>query len=224
MKGWLTIYTSDDEKSPFTKLSARAQISNKIKQLIDQYKDEELSIILTGHSLGATLSVISAFDIVENITREIPVSAIVFGCPKVGNKSFKNRVNLHPNLKILHVRNVIDTIPLYPARLMGYVHIGTELEIDSRKSPYLKHSRHVGDWHNLQAMLHIVNGWQGIKEEFRLVIERSIALVNKSCDYLKEECLVPPSWWVEKNKGMVLNERGEWVLAGPEEGPVPEFD
>uniref|UniRef100_A0A803M6J2 Phospholipase A1 n=1 Tax=Chenopodium quinoa TaxID=63459 RepID=A0A803M6J2_CHEQI len=150
--------------------------------------------------------------------------AIIFGCPKVGNKRFKERVDAHPNLKILHVRNVIDTIPLYPARLMGYVHIGIELEINSRKSPFLKASRHVGDWHNLQAMLHIVNGWQGFTEEFRLVVERSIALVNKSCDYLKEECLVPPSWWVEKNKGMVLNEQGEWVLAGPEEIPVPEYD
>uniref|UniRef100_A0A803N7I4 Phospholipase A1 n=1 Tax=Chenopodium quinoa TaxID=63459 RepID=A0A803N7I4_CHEQI len=177
-----------------------------------------------GHSLGATLSVLSAFDIAENVTREIPVSAIIFGCPKVGNKRFKERVDAHPNLKTLHVRNVIDTIPLYPARLMGYVHIGIELEIDSRKSPFLKASRHVGDWHNLQAMLHIVNGWQGFKEEFRLVVQRSIALVNKSCDYLKEECLVPPSWWVEKNKGMVLSEQGEWVLAGPEEIPVPEYD
>ncbi|XP_021743019.1 phospholipase A1-IIdelta-like [Chenopodium quinoa] len=224
MQGWLTIYTSDDPKSPFTKLSARAQLLNKIKQLVEQYKDEDLSIIFTGHSLGATLSVLSAFDIAENVTREIPVSAIIFGCPKVGNKRFKERVDAHPNLKTLHVRNVIDTIPLYPARLMGYVHIGIELEIDSRKSPFLKASRHVGDWHNLQAMLHIVNGWQGFKEEFRLVVQRSIALVNKSCDYLKEECLVPPSWWVEKNKGMVLSEQGEWVLAGPEEIPVPEYD
>lgn len=224
MRGWLTIYTSDDPKSPFTKLSARTQLLNKIKQLIDRYKDYDLSIIFTGHSLGATLSVLSAFDIAENVTREIPVSAIIFGCPKVGNKRFRDRVESLPNLKILHVRNVIDTIPHYPVRLMGYVHIGTELEIDSRKSPFLKESRHVGDWHNLQAMLHIVNGWQGIKEEFQLVVQRSIALVNKSCDYLKEECLVPPSWWVEKNKGMVLNEQGEWVLAGPEEGPIPEYD
>ncbi|KNA13025.1 hypothetical protein SOVF_120360 [Spinacia oleracea] len=224
MKGWLTIYTSDDPKSPYTKLSARAQLETKIKQLIDKYKDENLNVIFTGHSLGATLSVLSAFDIAENLTRDIPVSAIIFGCPKVGNKRFKERVDSHSNLKILHVRNVIDTIPHYPARLMGYVHIGTELEIDSRKSPFLKESRHVGDWHNLQAMLHIVNGWQGVREEFRLVIQRSIALVNKSCDYLKEECLVPPSWWVEKNKGMVLNDRGDWVLAGPEEIPLPEYD
>ncbi|KAL2937423.1 Phospholipase A1-IIdelta [Bienertia sinuspersici] len=224
MRGWLTIYTSDDPKSPFTKLSARSQLLKKIKLLIDKYKDEELSIIFTGHSLGATLSVLSAFDVAENITSDIPVSAIVFGCPKVGNKRFKERFDSYPNLKVLHVKNTIDLIPHYPARLMGYVHLGTELNIDTRKSHYLKHSKDPGNWHNLQAMLHVVNGWHGMKRQFELIIKRSIALVNKSCDYLKEECLVPPSWWVEKNKGMLLNEEGEWVLAYPEECPIPEFD
>ncbi|XP_021775866.1 phospholipase A1-IIdelta-like isoform X7 [Chenopodium quinoa] len=224
MEGWLTIYTSEDPKSPFTKLSARTQLLTKLKQLIDQYKDEDISITFAGHSLGATLSVVSAFDVVENLTKEIPVSAIVFGCPKVGNKAFKKRFDSYPNLKVLHVRNMIDLIPLYPFKLLGYVNIGIDLEIDTRKSSFLKDSKNPSDWHNLQAMLHAVNGWQGVKEEFKLVIKRSIALVNKSCDFLKEECLVPPSWWVEKNKGMVLNEDGDWVLASPEEVPTPEFD
>ncbi|KNA23169.1 hypothetical protein SOVF_027230 isoform A [Spinacia oleracea] len=223
MAGWLTLYTSEDPKSPFTKLSARTQLLTKLKQLIDQYKDEEISITFAGHSLGATLSIVSAFDIVENLTTDIPVTAIVFGCPKVGNKAFQKRFESYTNLKVLHVRNVIDLIPLYPFKLLGYVNIGTDLEIDTRKSKFLKDSKNPSDWHNLQAILHIVNGWQGVKEEFKLVIKRSIALVNKSCDYLKEECLVPPAWWVEKNKGMLLNQDGDWVLATPEELPTPEF-
>ncbi|KAK9689931.1 hypothetical protein RND81_09G092000 [Saponaria officinalis] len=224
MRGWLTMYTSDDPKSPFTKLSARTQLITIIKQLLKKHKHENLSIIFTGHSLGATLSVISAFDIVENLTTEIPVSAIVFGCPKVGNKSFKERFYSHNKLKVLHVKNTIDLIPHYPPRLMHYVHLGVELEIDTRKSHYLKNSTKTDDLHNLQAMLHVVNGWHGVHREFKLVIPRSIALVNKSCDFLKEECLVPPCWWVEKNKGMVLNEFGEWVLTRPEKEPTPEFD
>ncbi|GMG98521.1 hypothetical protein Nepgr_000361 [Nepenthes gracilis] len=228
MRGWLTMYISDDPKSPFTKLSARAQLLRKIEQLIDKYKDEELSISFTGHSLGASLSVLSALDVAENLSREIPVTAFVFGCPKVGNKPFNNRVNSHPNLKVLHIRNVIDVIPHYPSRLIGYVYTGTELEIDTRKSPHLKDSKNPSDWHNLQAMLHTVNGWAGAAEgaEFKEKIKRSLALVNKSCDFLKEECLVPGSWWIEKNKGMILKEDGEWVMSEPDEGdlPVPEFD
>lgn len=226
MEGWLSMYVSDNPKSPFVKLSSRQQLLATISELSNKYRDEKLSITITGHSLGGSLSILSAFDLVENgIASDIPVSAIVFGCPQVGNRAFKERVESHRNLKILHVRNTIDLIPLYPNKLLGYVNIGTELVIDTRKSPSLKDSKNPSDWHNLQAILHAVAGWNGKKNEFDLKVKRSLALVNKSCDFLKEECLVPSLWWVEKNKGMVLDENGEWVLAPPsdEDLPVPEF-
>ncbi|GLT32502.1 hypothetical protein SLA2020_071670 [Shorea laevis] len=224
MLGWMTIYVSDDPKSEFTKLSARAQLLGKIKSLIEQYKDDNLSIIFTGHSLGASLSVVSAFDVAENVTDDIPVAAFVFGCPKVGNRAFKERIEQHKNLNILHIKNKIDVIPHYPPRLLGYAYIGTELLIDTRKSKSLKDSKNPSDWHNLQAMLHIVAGWNGEEREFELKVKRSLALVNKSCEFLSDEYLVPGSWWVEKNKGLVRNEDGEWVSAPPadEDLPVPE--
>ena len=224
MYGWLTIYVSEDPKSSFTKTSARKQLLSKMKTLIEQYKDEKLSITFTGHSLGAALSILSAFDLVENGVTDIPVSAIVFGSPQVGNKAFNDRVLEFPNLKILHVKNKIDLIPLYPSGLLGYVNTGTLLEIDTRKSPHLKDSKNPSDWHNLQAILHVVNGWNGSKGEFELKVKRSLALVNKSSAFLKEEYLAPETWWVEKNKGMVIDENGDWILAPPadEDLPVPE--
>lgn len=224
MYGWLTIYVSEDPKSSFTKTSARKQLLSKMKTLIEQYKDEKLSITFTGHSLGAALSILSAFDLVENGVTDIPVSAIVFGSPQVGNKAFNDRVLEFPNLKILHVKNKIDLIPLYPSGLLGYVNTGTLLEINTRKSPHLKDSKNPSDWHNLQAILHVVNGWNGSKGEFELKVKRSLALVNKSSAFLKEEYLVPETWWVEKNKGMVIDENGDWILAPPadEDLPVPE--
>ncbi|GAB2285447.1 hypothetical protein Dimus_039705 [Dionaea muscipula] len=180
-----------------------------------------VSFLRVGHSLGASLSVIAAFDLVENIvTEEIPVSAFVFGCPKVGNKQFEERLASHQNLKVLHIKNVIDLIPHYPVRLLGYVKTRAELLIDTRKSPYLKDSKNPSDWHNLQAMVHVVNGWNGSKGEFKVRIKRSLALVNKSCDFLKEDCLVPASWWVEKNKGMVLKD-GDWVVGELDQEDLP---
>ncbi|KAK6919699.1 Fungal lipase-like domain [Dillenia turbinata] len=225
MKGWLTIYTSEDPKSSFTKTSARTQVLTRIKALVNQYQGEKISVTMTGHSLGACLSVLSSFDLAENGYSDIPVTAIVFGCPKVGNEAFNERFKKFPNLHVLHVRNKIDVIPHYPTRFLGYVNTGTELWIDTRKSPSLKSSKNPSDWHNLQAMLHIVAGWNGEEEEFELKVKRSLALVNKSCDYLNDECLVPGSWWVEKNKGMALGEDGEWVMASPadEDLPVPEY-
>ncbi|TYI60769.1 hypothetical protein E1A91_D10G126800v1 [Gossypium mustelinum] len=225
MLGWLTIYISDDPKSPFTRLSAREQLLGKIKELKERYKSENLSIVFTGHSLGASLAVLSAFDVVENgLVDNIPVAAFAFGCPQVGNKAFNDRMKRYPNLTVLHTKNIIDVIPHYPSLLLGYVYTGTELVIDTRKSPSLKDSKNPSDWHNLQAMLHIVAGWNGQEGEFELKVKRSLALVNKSCAFLKDECLVPGSWWVEKNKGLVRNEDGEWVMvpATDEDLPTPE--
>ncbi|XP_007048712.2 PREDICTED: phospholipase A1-IIdelta [Theobroma cacao] len=224
MFGWLTLYTSDDPKSPFTKLSARKQLLGKIMKLREQYKDENPTIVFTGHSLGASLAVLSAFDTVENCVHDIPVTAFVFGCPQVGDKAFNERLKRHLNLKILHTKNTIDVIPRYPGELLGYVNTGTELIIDTRKSPSLKDSKNNGDWHNLQAMLHIVAGWNGKDGEFELKVKRSLALVNKSCAFLKDELLVPGSWWVEKNKGLIKTEDGEWIMAPSDEDLlVPEI-
>ncbi|CAI9784382.1 unnamed protein product [Fraxinus pennsylvanica] len=225
MNGWLTIYVSNDPNSSFTKLSAREQLLAKINALREQYKDEDLSITLTGHSLGASLAILSAFDIVENGVTDIPVSAIVFGSPQVGNKAFNERLNKYQNLNVLHIKNKIDLIPHYPSRLLGYSNTGIELEIDNRKSPNLKDSKNPSDWHNLQAMLHVVAGWNGSEGEFELKVKRSLALVNKSSAILKDEYLIPGSWWIEKNKGMVLDQNGDWILAPPsdEDRPVPEF-
>lgn len=153
MKGWLTIYTSNDPKSPFTKTSARIQVLTRIKSLLERYKSENPSVVLVGHSLGASLSIVSAFDLVENGVTDVPVAAIVFGSPQVGNKAFNERFNKFPNLKVLHVRNVIDVIPHYPGKLLGYEYTGVELVIDTRKSTSLKNSKNPSDWHNLQVRL-----------------------------------------------------------------------
>ncbi|KAI4385060.1 hypothetical protein MLD38_003126 [Melastoma candidum] len=224
MRGWVSIYMTDDPKSSLAKLSAREQLLTKIHQLREKYRDEKLSIIFCGHSLGASLSILSAFDVVENGIRDIPVAAIALGSPRVGNEAFRRRCILYPNLKILRVTNKIDIVPHYPSRLLGYVNIGTELRIDTRKSPHLKPSKNPSDWHNLQGMMHVVAGWTGEKGEFKLKVNRSVALVNKHSNFLRDECHIPGSWWILENKGMARREDGEWALRVPEleDQPIPE--
>ncbi|KAG6419452.1 hypothetical protein SASPL_121674 [Salvia splendens] len=211
MKGWMTIYASSDPKSPFTKLSARSQLHTKIMHLRELYKGDSLSIIMTGHSLGATLATIAAFDLVENGVRDIPVAAVVFGSPQGEGGAVPKSEN--------------PARARYPSVLLGYWDMGVDLEIDNRKSPSLKRSTNTGDWHNLQGMLHVVAGWNGADAEFELKVKRSLALVNKSCEYLKDELLIPGMWWVEKNKGLVRDDNGEWVPTPPadEDQPVPEL-
>ncbi|PHU26292.1 hypothetical protein BC332_04624 [Capsicum chinense] len=65
-------------------------VLEKVKRLLNQYKEEEVSITVTGHSLGSSLSTLCAIDIVVNqINKEFPVTAFVFACPRVGEENFK---------------------------------------------------------------------------------------------------------------------------------------
>ncbi|KAA8524979.1 hypothetical protein F0562_011383 [Nyssa sinensis] len=183
MDGWLKVYTSDNSDSQFANTSARTQLLTKIKELVNQYQNEELSLIFTGHSLGAVLAGLSAFDVAENVTKDIPVAAFVFAMPKLG----------------------------WP--WIGYTTVGTELVLDNTKPPSLTSSQK-RQTHDLETLLYTVAGWNGRDADFELKVPRSLGLVNKNSSLIKTEYGYPQNWWVEKNKGMVLD-NGDWIPALP---------
>ncbi|KAL1367448.1 hypothetical protein AAHE18_02G052700 [Arachis hypogaea] len=231
--GFLDLYTEKDESCGYCKYSAREQILTEIKRLLEMYPNEELSITITGHSLGAALAILSAYDIVEtglNVvadSRAVPVSVFSFSGPRVGNARFKERLETL-GLKVLRVLNVHDMVPKSPGLVFNehlpaavmklaeglpwsYSHVGVELPLDHKNSPFLNPNGDAICAHNLEALLHLIDGYHGKGERFVLATGRDPALVNKACDFLKDHYLVPPNWRQNENKGMVLSHDGRWV-------------
>ncbi|KAJ0081912.1 hypothetical protein Patl1_11400 [Pistacia atlantica] len=144
-KGFLSLYTSPNIKPPsYDDSSAREQVWHAVKTLVSKvdYRDEEISITVTGHSLGAALATLSATDIVANKHNRLAgsdkiymVTAFVFASPKVGDKGFGevfHRLSeLHP-LHLLRIKNELDVVPKLPP-FPPYEHVGIKLKIKSHK-------------------------------------------------------------------------------------------
>lgn len=234
--GFFDLYTSKEETCKYSSFSAREQVLAEVNRIIQKYEGEELSITITGHSLGAALALLSAYDISEmklnnrkTGTKKIPITVFSFAGPRVGNLKFKERCD-ELGVKVLRIINVQDKVPTVPGIITNekfqyqkyieevisfpwsYAHVGVELALDHTHSPFLKANSDLGCAHNLEAHLHLVDGFHGKGRPFRLVTKRDIALVNKDSDFLKRDYGVPPKWRQDENKGMVKNSDGRWVL------------
>ncbi|KAK7258129.1 hypothetical protein RIF29_32598 [Crotalaria pallida] len=237
--GFYDLYTKKEDSCSYCSFSAREQILSEVKRLIQYYEEEEISITITGHSLGASLALLSAYDIAElklnvvqdpnGTTKIIPITVFSFAGPRVGNLKFKERCE-ELGVKVLRVINVHDMVPTVPGIITNekfqfqkyiedalsfpwsYAHVGTELALDHTHSPFLKGTNDPMCTHNLEAHLHLVDGYHGKDKKFELASKRDIALVNKSCNFLRSEFDVPPHWRQDENKGMVRSRDGRWVL------------
>ncbi|PIN25803.1 putative lipase [Handroanthus impetiginosus] len=236
--------SSDKIPCPDPTVSVEEQILTEVNRLINEvYPHEEMSVTVTGHSLGGALSLISGYDIVEtgiNVRADataVPVCVFPFASPRVGNVRFKSRLELL-GLKVLRVVNVHDIVPKSPGLFFNekvhpflmkmaenfpwsYSHVGVELALDHKKSPFLREDGDLVCAHNLEAYLHLLEGYQGTGERFVLANGRDYALVNKACDFLKDEYEIPPNWRQDHNKGMVRNKDGRWVQ---QERPLVDHD
>jgi len=106
--------------------------SKNVRNNILKFVTDKIDRIeLTGHSYGAALAIICAVDLQYNFSNK-DYEVIVFGCPRVGNKAFKESYNKRV-FKTLRVENRGDIVTKVPLFLMGYRHVGARLIIGKRK-------------------------------------------------------------------------------------------
>lgn len=178
----------------------------------------------------------------ENL-KTVPVTVFSFAGPRVGNDAFRDRLK-DLGVKVLRIVNVNDIVPRAPGIFVNenmdrfrfmeklidqfpftYIHVGTELLLNNLDSPYLDPGRaNKPNCHNMEQYLHLIDGHQGTGLPFKLTTGRQRALVNKSCNFLRSEEFVPDCWWQPENKGLVMNDKREWVQPDRELEDIPTVE
>tara|TARA_B110001469_G_scaffold118122_1_gene124608 strand:- start:273 stop:818 length:546 start_codon:yes stop_codon:yes gene_type:complete len=94
--------------------------------------DSDTELFVTGHSLGAALSVLFGVRLAhKHPTKHVQV--INFGCPKVGNAAFAQLVKNKENLLVQRVAHKHDVITRAPN--FNYHHVGHTIQIDEASEP-----------------------------------------------------------------------------------------
>ncbi|KAF4374775.1 hypothetical protein F8388_020296 [Cannabis sativa] len=225
--------------------SLAESVVEEVKRLMDLYKGEELSITVTGHSLGAALALLVGDELSSCAEGVPPVAVFSFGGPRVGNRSFANRIN-EKNVKVLRIVNSQDVITRVPGAFLGeckpekekakktgvvggmldmlednmplaYSHVGTELRVDTKMSPYLKPNADMACCHDLEAYLHLVDGFLASNCPFRSNAKRSLARL------LQDQGSNVKKLYTSKAKSLSLNlERpGQGIMHFPISLPSP---
>ncbi|CDP21091.1 unnamed protein product [Coffea canephora] len=240
--GFLSIYTSKCDFTRYNKSSASEQVMKEVRNLVHFYKSrgEEVSLTITGHSLGGALALLNAYEAAASFPG-LPVSVISFGAPRVGNIAFRDEL-YQMGVKTLRVTIRQDFVPRMPGIVFNeslqrfddltgtlewiYTHVGVELKLDIRSSPYLKRGFNLMGFHMLETYLHLVDGFLSTTSTYRSDARRDAALVNKACDMLIDELRIPPSWYQLANKGLQCNAHGRWVKPkrDPEDIPSPTVE
>jgi hypothetical protein len=85
-------------------------------------------ILVTGHSLGAAVSVHAAVDIMNKITGVSSLELYNFGDPRVGDPAFASWVTtILPDGKQFRVTHAADPVPHLPPMHFGFLHAPHEL-------------------------------------------------------------------------------------------------
>ncbi|PWA86916.1 hypothetical protein CTI12_AA136390 [Artemisia annua] len=198
-KGFLSMYTSATPTTP----SLRDMVREEISRIVETYGNEPLSVTITGHSLGAALATLTAYDITYTCKHSPMVTVVSFGGPRVGNRNFRSQLE-KSGTRVLRIVNSTDVITKVPGILVDdssdmtkrriqvpglpqwlqkrvdesewfrYADVGKELRLSSDASPYLTKSD-FATCHDLKTYLHLVDGFVSSTCPFRTTAKRLLS-------------------------------------------------
>jgi hypothetical protein len=82
---------------------------------------------------------------------------------------------------------------------LGYSHVGTELRVNTKMSPYLKPDADIACCHDLEAYLHLVDGYMASNCPFRANAKRSLARL------MQDQSANVKKLYTSKAKGLSVN-------------------
>lgn len=234
--GFLSLFKTRGEHVP----SLADSVVSEIQRLREKYKGETLSITITGHSLGAALALLVADELSTSAPDMPPVAVFSFGGPRVGNRAFASRLSSNA-VKVLRVVNSQDLVTRVPGMFVSeeldkklregiagkflnvldnsmpwaYAHVGEELRVDTKMSPFLKPDADVACCHDLEAYLHLVDGFVASNCPFRANAKRSLwKLLNEQKSNVKR-------LYTSKAKALTLSKIENSGMAMPTCLPSP---
>ena len=146
-------------QSPFRKdgvmvhkgfLQIYVRIADFLAETLSRKKDSVKTILLTGHSLGGSLAMLSLYDAVALYSKTHRVVSYTFGCPRVGNQAFVDQLRSRPNIcyRVANTSDVFPQVPLpitlnvvHPTHPFFYNHYGKLFSFtDNRLNYTLNHA------------------------------------------------------------------------------------
>ena len=173
---------------------------------------------MTEHSLGDALATLNSYDIKRfliNVGIDIPVTVFAFASPRVGNMAFAQHVE-GIGVRVLREVNDWDVVPKVPKILINekfgwlakclswlpwtYSHVGVQLTLHHKSSPFLMPTRNLAYFHNIEVFLHLLDAFVGHGNSFRSSVQRT-TFVKKRCHFFIRGFQIASTWWQEVNKG-----------------------
>lgn len=170
--GFFSLYTSKPTSANI--LSLQETVRKEIGRVLQKYEGENLSLTITGHSLGAALATLTAYDIGNAFHRPPLVTVMSFGGPRVGNRSFRLRLEKQ-GTKVLRIVNSDDVITKMPGFVLDDVEERDEGDV-------------AGDW-GVSHVARLLPGWiQKRVEETQWVyseVGEELRLCSRDSPYLR---------------------------------------